>query len=814
MKRDLTTAELQQARVLATIARDVYNPDPAESETWVKLTDEQVNRLGITSAFLQETLSSQIARDNGLRAGLYRTTDNELVLAFAGTNLTSARDWLTNVRQAAGFKTDEYSKAAVLARQFKMVPGVKLITGHSKGGAIASLASAVTETSAITFNTAGVHPNTLEREGYDYTAFKENIANNLIKNIVVEGEAVQIVNGLPLMPNPVGEMFTITGETIGNLTAIERHSINNVIEAIDDTLYARDLGAVRTTLDLKTPLGVEQAKRRPTVFLIAGPNGAGKSTLYNSIIKPKINAPFINADVIQKYELRDPSMTASYTARDMAIERRAQFLKEGKSFVFETVFSHPSKLAELADYKAAGFNVVLYHIGLNSPDLSVERVRQRVKKGGHDVPEQKIRERFERNQPLIRDAALISDRAFIYDNSVQGRALRLGVELEKGNVVSIGENLPKWQRGLYETQLLPFSQTRQNPAAASYDVVRRMAEETIGGPVRVDIPKIGIRYIGPLIGESALHYLQKTPQQFVAHFKSVFDGPQKLGKPIEIVYKSQRKAVVSASVTPPEPPRRQAKTQNAAVKEDWFIAPRALDSYNQSPKQDAEARALESAEYRQGMKALDDLAPRVFTEPKVSLEKLSDFVKTTDLTDTALSDYVLANIEKFGPLRGQAGLAVQAAEKSARAEAVKYSRTIAIKTRELHSGLDYQRAQELDAVKHERMLDESGIKALHPQDMKLINVYGLSGEARTAALQSQDFNGASESRIKTFDRQIEARFGHVGAYLANGKTVNDPVKQATRDLLEQNKTLLINIRTAAANMGQARTAAQTKGLGI
>jgi len=810
LKRDLTTAELQQARVLATIARDVYNPDPAESEAWVKLTDEQVNRLGISSAFLQETLSSQIARDNGLRAGLYRTTDNELVLAFAGTNLTSARDWLTNVRQAAGFDTDEYSKAAVLARQFKRVPGVKLITGHSKGGAIASLASAVTNSAAITFNTAGVHPNTLEREGLDYKSFKKNAAPNLIKNVIVDGEAVQIINGLPLTPSPLGEIFRISGETIEDLSSIERHSIDNVIETIDDTLHARDLGAVRTTLDLESPLKVEKAKRRPTVFLIAGPNGAGKSTLYNSIIKPKINAPFINADVIQKQELRDPSMQASYTARDMAIERRAQYLKEGKSFVFETVFSHPSKLAEIADYKAAGFNVVLYHIGLNSPDLSVERVRQRVQKGGHNVPEQKIRERFERNLPLIKDAALIADRAFIYDNSVQGRALRLGVELEKGNVVSIGENLPKWQRGLYETQLLPFSQTRQNPAAASYDVVRRMAEETTGGPVRVDIPKNGIRYIGPLIGESALHYLQKTPQQFVAHFKSVFNGPQKLGKPIEIVYKSQRKAVV----TTPEPSRTQPAKKSSAVKGEWFIAPRAADSYSQSAKEGAETRALDSADYQKGVKTLEGLSPRVFADPKAGLNKLTEFVKTTELKDTALSDHVLSDIESFGSLKGKTGLKAKPAEKSARAEATKYSRTIAIKTRELKHSLDYQRAQNLETVEHERMLDERGIKALHPQDVKLVSVYGLSGEARTAALQSQNFNGASEARIKTFDSQIEARFGHVGAYLANGKTANDSVQQATRDILEKNKAMLLNTRTAAANIGSSRSPTQGKGLGI
>ena len=138
--------------------------------------------------------------------------------------------------------------------------------------------------------------------------------------------------------------------------------------------------------------------------MLAGPNGAGKSTLYETRIKPTIppdTAPFINADIIQRDELKDPSMEASYKAAEIAESRRRAHLAEGKSFVSELTFSHESKLALIQEAKDAGFRVVMYHVNVRSADLSVRRVALRTKEGGHNVPENKIRERYVRNQSLI-----------------------------------------------------------------------------------------------------------------------------------------------------------------------------------------------------------------------------------------------------------------------------------------------------------------------------------------------------------------------------------------------------------------------------
>jgi predicted ABC-type ATPase len=198
---------------------------------------------------------------------------------------------------------------------------------------------------------------------------------------------------------------------------------------------------------------VPLSERRPTLFMIAGPNGAGKTTLYETRIKPKTAAPFINADRIQKNELDDQSMAGAYKAAEIAEERRRDHLASRKSFVSESTFSHPSKLELLADAAAVGFRVVLYHVNVRTADLSVARVARRVRQGGHDVPEDKVRERYERNQALIRKAALQADRTFIYDNSIIGKPPRLLIELRAGNVHRVAENIPEWARTLYSKEL-------------------------------------------------------------------------------------------------------------------------------------------------------------------------------------------------------------------------------------------------------------------------------------------------------------------------------------------------------------------------
>lgn len=192
---------------------------------------------------------------------------------------------------------------------------------------------------------------------------------------------------------------------------------------------------------------------RPSLVLLAGPNGAGKSTLYQTRVATSFAGPFINADIIQREELADPSMAASYKAAEIARDRRAELLAAGQSFATETVFSHPSKLDIIETARARGYIIIVMHVGVDSPALSVARVKGRVEEGGHDVPEDKIRARYERGQPLIRAAVLRADRGMIYDNSRLNEPPRQVLVFSNGRLSQAEAHLPEWVISTYADDL-------------------------------------------------------------------------------------------------------------------------------------------------------------------------------------------------------------------------------------------------------------------------------------------------------------------------------------------------------------------------
>jgi len=193
---------------------------------------------------------------------------------------------------------------------------------------------------------------------------------------------------------------------------------------------------------------------RPSLVLLAGPNGAGKSTLYETRVAPSFAGPFINADVIQREELKDASMEASYKAAGIARDRRSEMLAAGKSFATETVFSHPSKLEIVEDAQARGYIVIVMHVGVDSAELSVARVKGRKQEGGHDVPEDKVRARFHRGQPLIRKAVLLADRGMVYDNSKLNEPPSQVLVFANGRVIQAAPHLPEWVLAAYADDLL------------------------------------------------------------------------------------------------------------------------------------------------------------------------------------------------------------------------------------------------------------------------------------------------------------------------------------------------------------------------
>lgn len=127
--------------------------------------------------------------------------------------------------------------------------------------------------------------------------------------------------------------------------------------------------------------------------------------------------PFINADNIARELFPQNPEEHSYQAASIAEEVRNRLVEEGKTFCFETVFSHPSKIDFLAKAKAYNFEIILVFIHLSSIDLNKARISQRIEEGGHFVPDDKVETRIPRTLENIKTAIQLVDQAYLLDNS-------------------------------------------------------------------------------------------------------------------------------------------------------------------------------------------------------------------------------------------------------------------------------------------------------------------------------------------------------------------------------------------------------------
>lgn len=212
----------------------------------------------------------------------------------------------------------------------------------------------------------------------------------------------------------------------------------------------------------------------PRLRVFAGPNGSGKSTIKDRV-PPHLIYTYVNADEIQKEAVATGSVDLSpfsittttdavqaffaahglckaagfidhlhqisfdgtgvrfdckvnaYHASVVADFIRQHLLDQGVSFTFETVMSSPDKVDFIRQAQELGYRTYLYFVATEGPDINISRVANRVKDGGHDVPENKIVERYWRSLELLPQAILASNRAFLFDNSGDRAVLEVEV---------------------------------------------------------------------------------------------------------------------------------------------------------------------------------------------------------------------------------------------------------------------------------------------------------------------------------------------------------------------------------------------------
>lgn len=155
------------------------------------------------------------------------------------------------------------------------------------------------------------------------------------------------------------------------------------------------------------------------VIAIAGPNGAGKTTFAREFLPHEAGCPvFVNADLIAAGLAPFAPETAAVQAGRLMLQELDRHFAAGESFAFETTLSGRGYVQRIRAWQAAGYRVKLIFLQLDSADEAVARVAQRVRQGGHDIPEATIRRRFAvGRQNFERLYAPLVDAWALYDNA-------------------------------------------------------------------------------------------------------------------------------------------------------------------------------------------------------------------------------------------------------------------------------------------------------------------------------------------------------------------------------------------------------------
>ena len=155
------------------------------------------------------------------------------------------------------------------------------------------------------------------------------------------------------------------------------------------------------------------------IYIIAGPNGAGKTTASYTFLPEILGCKeFINADEIAKGLSPFNTESVAFRAGRLMLERIKYMITKGETFSFETTLSTKSYYALIKKAKYSGYRVTLLFFSLNSKEVAIKRVKNRVDEGGHDIPKKVIERRFDKGlRNLINRYIPIVDSWVLIDNS-------------------------------------------------------------------------------------------------------------------------------------------------------------------------------------------------------------------------------------------------------------------------------------------------------------------------------------------------------------------------------------------------------------
>jgi predicted ABC-type ATPase len=189
------------------------------------------------------------------------------------------------------------------------------------------------------------------------------------------------------------------------------------------------------------------------LYIIAGCNGAGKTTASYTILPEIIECKeFVNADEIAKgLSPFQPEKVAFESGRIM-INRINELLSEQETFAFETTLATRSYRNKLLKAKKQDYSITLLFFWLNNVKLAKERVKIRVKEGGHNIPEKIIERRYFNGIYNLFDIYLpIIDGALIFDNSY-GKHELIAHKMGTDNLEVVDQNKFEKLKSIYDTK--------------------------------------------------------------------------------------------------------------------------------------------------------------------------------------------------------------------------------------------------------------------------------------------------------------------------------------------------------------------------
>ena len=184
----------------------------------------------------------------------------------------------------------------------------------------------------------------------------------------------------------------------------------------------------------------------PKVVTIAGPNGAGKSTTAPAIVRQafQINE-FVNADTIARGLSAFSPESVAVAAGRIMLRRIKSLSLSGADFAFETTLASRTFKPLLEGMQRRGYQVHLIFVWLETPELAIERVRDRVRLGGHTVTDEIVKRRYERGlRNFFSIYRPIADSWAMLDNS-HGSSPKLIAWRNVGGPIQIVKSGP-WDR--------------------------------------------------------------------------------------------------------------------------------------------------------------------------------------------------------------------------------------------------------------------------------------------------------------------------------------------------------------------------------